>query len=283
MAGDSARRSGSAGAGDGQGTGLFGGLGLWLSATFLRPAKQRSPEAQEADDRPLTEEEQRRQARMLDPTERKIGIGATVLALIISLGLTVPYLVDRHLTVKVKQAGTPQGTTCSQGFTYSKVGNQAAQCTGNVVYPVSHWLVLMVLLLVFAAAIFITLRVGRRIPLGFAILVSGIAYESTVGLLGLLFIVPGAYLLFRAWKVSRPDTATGLQPQPRSGPKDRSSSRRPQPSGSGGTNKRYTPKAPPAKASSAKARPAKARPAKASSAEASSATPRKKRPAPPAS
>ena len=207
MAGDSARRSGSAGAGDGQGTGLFGGLGLWLSATFLRPAKPRSPEAQEADDRPLTEEEQRRQARMLDPTERKIGIGATVLALIISLGLTVPYLVDRHLTVKVKQAGTPQGTTCSQGFTYSKVGNQAAQCTGNVVYPVSHWLVLMVLLLVFAAAIFITLRVGRRIPLGFAILVSGIAYESTVGLLGLLFIVPGAYLLFRAWKVSRPDTA----------------------------------------------------------------------------
>ncbi len=109
----------------------------------------------------------------------------------------------------MKQAGTPKGTTCSQGFTYSKVGNQAAQCTGNVVYPVSHWLLLMVLLLVFAIAILLTLRVGRRIPLGFAMLVSGIAYESTVGLLGLLFMVPGAWLLFKAWKVSRPDAATG--------------------------------------------------------------------------
>ena len=267
MAGDSTRRSGSADADRGQGVGLFGGLGAWLSATFLRPPKPRAPGTDEADDRPLTEEEQRRQVRMLDPTERKIGIAATVLALIISLGLTVPYLVDRHLTVKVKQAGTPHGTTCSPGFTYSKVGNQAAQCTGNVVYPVSHWLVLMVLLLVFAAAIFITLRVGRRLPLGFAILVSGIAYESTVGLLGLLFIVPGAYLLFRAWKVSRENPSSGQSPQARSGPKGQSPARRPSGSGSG-SNKRYTPKSTPAKASSAKAPPAK---------------PRKKRPAPPAS
>lgn len=274
MAGDSARRSGSADAGNGQGA----GLGAWLSATFLRPPKPRAPEADEADDRPLTEEEQRREARMLDPTERKIGIAATVLALIISLGLTVPYLVDRHLTVKVKQAGTPTGTTCSPGFTYSKVGKQAAQCTGNVVYPVSHWLVLMVLLLVFALAIFITLRVGRRIPLGFAILVSGIAYESTVGLLGLLFIVPGAYLLFRAWKVSRPDSPAGQVSPSRSGPKGGSPSRRPQPSGSGGSNKRYTPKAPPAKPSSGKASPARS-----SSAKSAPGKPRKKRPAPPSS
>jgi hypothetical protein len=247
---------------------MLGGMGAWLSATFLRPPKPKRPELEEPDERPLTEEEQRLQARMLDPTERKIGIVALVLALIISLGLTVPYMIDRHLTVKVKQAGTPSGTTCSPGFTYSKVGKQAAQCTGNVVYPVSHWLVLMVLLLVFAIAIFITLRVGRRVPLGFAVLVSGIAYESTVGLLGLLFIIPGAWLLFRAWKVRRPDSPTGELPQPRSGPKDLLPSRRPPPSGSGGSNKRYTPKAAPAKASSAKAPPA---------------NPRKKRPAPPAS
>jgi len=247
---------------------MLGGMGAWLSATFLRPPKPKKPEPEEPEERPLTEEEQRLQARMLDPTERKIGIVALVLALIISLGLTVPYMIDRHLTVKVKQAGTPTGTSCSPGFTYSKVGKQAAQCTGNVVYPVSHWLVLMVLLLVFAIAIFITLRVGRRVPLGFAVLVSGIAYESTVGLLGLLFILPGAFLLFRAWKVRRPDSPTGQLPQPRTGPKDRSPARRPPPSGSGGSNKRYTAKAAPAKTSSAKAPPAK---------------PRKKRPAPPAS
>jgi hypothetical protein len=279
MAGDSARRSGSADAGGG----LLATVGAWLSVTFLKPPKPKAPQPEEPEQRPLTEEEQVRQARMLDPTERKIGIVAAGLAFLISFGLTVPYMVDRHLTTTVKQAGTPKGTTCSQGFTYSKVGNQAAQCTGSVVYPVSHWLLLMVLLLVFAIAILLTLRVGRRIPLGFAMLVSGIAYESTVGLLGLLFMVPGAWLLFKAWKVSRPDAATGQVSQPRRGPGDRSPSGRPRPVGSPGSgqNKRYTPKAAPAKgkAPSAKAAPAKGRPKRA----APPAKGRPKRAAPPAS
>ena len=122
-----ARRSGSADAGNGQGA----GLGAWLSATFLRPPKPRAPEADEADDRPLTEEEQRREARHARSDGAQVGIVATVLALIISLGLTVPYLVDRHLTVKVQQAGTPTGTTCSPGFTYSKGANRPPSAPGT--------------------------------------------------------------------------------------------------------------------------------------------------------
>lgn len=263
---------------DGQGTGLLAGMGAWLSTTFLKPPKPKPPKVEEPEERPLTEEERRQQAIMLDPTERKIGYTGVLLGLLISFGLTLPYVFDRHLTVTVKQAGTPTGTTCQSGFTYTpKVGSHAAECTGKVVYPVSHWLVLMALLLVFTIAIFITVRIGKRVPMGFAILVAGIAYESIVGLLGLIFMVPGAWLLFKAWKVRR-DLATGQAPPPSGGPKGRSAPGRPAPAEGPGSNKRYTPKAAPAKGAQPKGAGAKGGQPKAAPAKA-----QKKRPTPPTS
>ncbi|HEX4219403.1 MAG TPA: hypothetical protein VHZ02_13580 [Acidimicrobiales bacterium] len=302
MAGN-AGNSSSARADDGEGTGLLSSMGAWLSTTFLKPPKPKAPKAEEPEERPLTEAERRQQAVMLDPTERKIGYTGVLLGLLISFGLTLPYIFDRHLTVTVKQAGTPTGNTCTNGFTYTpRVGSHAAQCTGKVVYPVSHWLLLMVLLLVFTIAIFVTVRIGRRVPVGFAVLIAGIAYESIVGLLGLIFIVPGAWLLFKAWKVRR-DLATGEAPPSVGGSPGRPGSGRPQPPGASGSNKRYTPKAVPQKAVPAqgtrsKASPAKGTPAKGTRAKGAPAqgTPpkgapgkgapvkaQKKRPAPPAS
>ena len=272
MAGN-AGNSRSAHADDGQGTGLLANMGAWLSATFLKPPKPKPPKAEEPEERPLTEEEQRQQAIMLDPTERKIGYTGVLLGLLISFGLTLPYVFDRNLTTTVKQAGTPTRATCRKDFTYiPKSGSHAAQCTGKAPLPVSHWLLLMVLLLVFTIAIFITVRIGRRVPLGFAVLIAGVAYESTVGLLGLIFIVPGAWLLFKAWKVRR-DMATGEWQPPGGGPKGRSAPGRPAPPGGPGSNKRYTPKAAPAKGAQSKSAPAKRAPAKA----------QKKRPTPPTS
>ncbi len=296
MAGN-AGNSRSARGDDGGGTGLSG-VGAWLSTTFLKPPKPKAPKAEIPEERPLTEEERRQQAIMLDPTERKIGYTGVLLGLLISFGLTLPYVFDRHLTVTVKQAGTPTGTTCTNGFVYTpKVGSHAAQCTGKVVYPVSHWLVLMALLLVFTIAIYVTVRIGRRVPVGFAVLIAGIAYESIVGLLGVIFIVPGAWLLFKAWKVRR-ELATGeVSPVVGDSP-GRSTPRRSPPVGAAGSNKRYTPKAPPAKAAPAKgtrskAAPAKGGPSKAAPAKggqsktppakAAPAKAQKKRPAPPAS
>jgi hypothetical protein len=293
MAGN-AGNSRSARADDGQGTGLLAMMGAWLSATFLKPAKPKPPQAEEPEERPLTEEERRQQAIMLDPTERKIGYTGVLLGLLISFGLTLPYVFDRHLTVTVKQAGAPNGTTCQNGFTYiPKSGNQAAQCTGKVVYPVSHWLLLMVLLLVFTIAIFITVRIGKRLPMGFAILVAGVAYESTVGLLGLIFMLPGAWLLFKAWKVRR-ELATGEWQPPGAGPKGRSPSGRPAPAGGPGLNKRYTPPAAPAKGAQSKRAPAKGAQSKRAPAKgaqsktggqskAAPAKAQKKRPTPPTS
>jgi len=272
---------------------MLAGMGAWLSTTFLKPPKPKPPKAEKPEERPLTEEERRQQAILLDPTERKIGYTGVVLGLLISLGLTLPYVFDRHLTVTVKQAGTPTGpTSCQAGFTYTpKAGSHAAECTGKVVYPVSHWLLLMVLLLVFTVAIYITVRIGKRVPLGFAVLIAGIAYESIVGLLGVIFIVPGAWLLFKAWKVRR-DLATGLAPPPSGGPKGRSTPGRP-PAGGSGSNKRYTPKAAPAKGAQSKAAPAKGArptgtrpkgsPAKGAQSKATPAKAQKKRPTPPAS
>ena len=236
---------------------MLAGMGTWLSTTFLKPPKPKPPKVEEPE-RPLTEEERRQQAILLDPTERKIGYTGVLLGLLISFGLTLPYVFDRHLTVTVKQAGTPTGpSSCQNGFTYTpKSGSHAAQCTGKVVYPVSHWLLLMVLLLVFTIAIFITVRIGKRVPLGFAVLVAGIAYESIVGLLGLIFIVPGAWLLFKAWKVRR-DLATGQAPPSSGGPTGRSAAGRSAPGGGAGSNKRYTPRAAPAKGAQPKAARAK--------------------------
>lgn len=267
-------------------------IGAWLSATFLKPAKPK-PVVEEPEERPLTEEEQRQQARMLDPTERKIGYVGVGLGLLISFGLTLPYVFDRHLTVQVKQASAPTGTKCPSGFHYvPRVGSHAAECNGKVVYPVSHWLILMALLLVFTIAIFVTVRLGRRVPVGFAIFIAGIAYESIVGLLGVLFIVPGAWLLFKAWKV-RKDQATPGAPPPGRGPTRGPSSARPRPPGGQGSNKRYTPKAAPAKATSAKGTRPKAAPPKGSGSKAAPpkgtrpkpapAQGQKKRPTPPAS
>jgi hypothetical protein len=267
---------------------MLAGMGAWLSTTFLKPAKPKPPPVEEPEERPLTEEELRQQAIMLDPTERKIGYTGVLLGLLISFGLTLPYVFDRHLTTTVKQAGTPTGTSCTNGFTYTpKVGSHAAQCTGKVVYPVSHWLLLMVLLLVFTVAIFITVRIGKRVPMGFAILIAGIAYESTVGLLGLIFIVPGAWLLFKAWRVRR-DLATGELPNPSGSPKGRSGPGRPAPGEGPGSNKRYTPPAAPAKGAQSKRAPAKAAPAKraqpkGAQSKAQPAKAPKKRPTPPTS
>jgi hypothetical protein len=287
MAGN-AGNSRSARADDGQGTGLLANMGAWLSTTFLKPPKPKPPEAEEPEEQ-LTEEELRQRATLLDPTERKIGYTAVLLGLLISFGLTLPYVFDRHRTVTVKQASPPSGTTCSPGFNYTpQSGKQAAQCTGNVIYPVSHWLVLMALLLVFTIAIFITVRIGKRVPLGFAVLIAGVAYESTVGLLGLIFIVPGAWLLFKSWKVRR-DLATGEWQPPGSGAQGRSAPGRPAPPGSPGSNKRYTPKAAPAKGAQSKSGPAKRAPAKGTQSrggaqsKAGPAKAQKKRPTPPTS
>jgi hypothetical protein len=261
---------------------MLAGMGAWLSTTFLKPPKPKPVEAEEPEERPLTEEELRQQAILLDPTERKIGYTAVLLGLLISFGLTLPYVFDRHRTVTVKQASPPTGTTCSSGFTYSP--KSGGQCTGNVIYPVSHWLVLMALLLVFTIAIFITVRMGKRVPVGFAVLIAGVAYESTVGLLGLIFIVPGAYLLFKAWKVRR-DLATGVVP---GGSSAGQSPGRAAPPGAPGSNKRYTPKAAPAKKAPIKSAPAKgARPtgaqSKAAPAKGAQSKTQKKRPTPPTS
>jgi hypothetical protein len=206
-----------------------------------------------------------------------------LLGLLISFGLTLPYVFDRNLTTTVKESGIPTGPAeCSKGFSYTpKVGSHAAQCTGKVNYPDSHWLLLMVLLLVFTIAIFVTVRIGRRVPMGFAILVAGIAYESTVGLLGLIFIVPGAWLLFKAWRVRR-DLANGELPQS-GGPKGRSAPSRPAPPGGSGPNKRYTPKAAPAKGAQSKSAPAKRPQSKAASPKGAAAKTPKKRPTPPTS
>jgi hypothetical protein len=266
---------------------MFSNMGAWLSTTFLKPAKPK-PVVEEPEERPLTEEEQRQQAKMLDPTERKIGYIAVGLGLLISFGLTLPYVFDRHLTVQVKQASAPTGAKCPSGFTYvPKVGSHAAECNGKVVYPVSHWLILMVLLLVFAIAMFVTVRLGRRLPVGFAIFIAGIAYESIVGLLGVLFIVPGAWLLFKSWKVRNEwkvkDQATRGAPPPGRGSTGGPSSTRPRPPGGQGTNKRYTPKAAPAKAAPARGARSKAAPAKGSGSRAAPAKAPKKRPTPPAS
>ena len=136
--------------------------------------------------------------------------------------------------------------SCTSGFTYNKVANAC-----EVVYDRAHWEFELAVLITFALAIFITVRVGRRSAVGFTALMAGLAFEAEVGILGVPFIFGGGWLLLRAWRVQRYGSPTGTKanptgekrpPPPKS---ERPTRKKKEPERKGPVaSKRYTPKAP---------------------------------------
>jgi len=180
----------------------------------------------------------------LDQRERKYSLIGAGLAGVIALITTVPYIANP----KTKVNAPAKGHTCPVGFTYHSL---TKNCLGT--YPRSHWVFEFGLLMLFAVALFVTVRIGRRGPVGFAALMAGLAFETEVGILGLPFIAGGGWLLICAWRVQRYGSPTATKTNPtgeRKTPPPRAEratkakkSRAPEPRGPV-PSKRYTPKAP---------------------------------------
>jgi hypothetical protein len=194
----------------------------------------------------VSDEGKRQAIFNLDPKERRYGYIGALLAAVLALWQDVPYIANPRTPVKV-----PPGShhSCSSGFIYHRGVNLC-----EAVYSRGHWEFELAILLAFALAILITVRIGRRSPVGFTLLMAGLAFEAEVGLLGIPFIFGGGWLLVRAWRVQRYGSPTGTKANP-------TGERRPPPtraerSSSGGkkakeperkapvASKRYTPKTP---------------------------------------
>lgn len=227
-----------------------------LSDTFLRPAKPAGSrkEPEKVDFSSMSDDEKRSRISSIDPTERKIGLAASILAAVFALVYSIPYMVSK---IAVPTTVKPVHGTCATTLTYV-----ASSKTCNGVYPPSHYIFPLVVSLVLALAIFVTVRIGRRSALAFATALTGVSFGS------LVFLVPfvglAAWILLRGHRTQKygaPNAKTvrpGYVP-----PAGRSTSRRAPPARSGGgrggrngsssassrkppqASKRYTPKTPP--------------------------------------
>ena len=220
-------------------------LGRRKAALFKTPARP-------APFSSLTDEETRQRITRIDDKERRWGLSAAVLAAGVGLLAELPGVLHpktTHASVSTK----PKGTSCAGSF------YDATTKACYTVHARSFWVWTMAVLLLFALALFIAVKLRRRSALGFAALMNGLAFETTTGspILGLPFIVFGGWLLIRAWRVQQYGSPTATkataggaaaarptrpvrQPRERKKKTDPTANGRARPEAS----KRYTPKTP---------------------------------------
>jgi hypothetical protein len=222
-----------------------------MSPVFLRPPKPRVDADSVVDGAAMSDDQKRRTILGLDATERKVGVIGSGLAVLIALLTTLPFVLNPKTAVNQSLAPVKGQTCANKAFTYDKATNK---CNGKVVYSLDHWVFILILLLAFALALYVTVRIGRRGPVGFTALMAGFAYETQVGILGLPFIAAGGWLLIRAWRVQKygSPTATKMNPTGERRPppakaerptRAKKKSKASAPAGPA-PSKRYTPKAP---------------------------------------
>ncbi len=233
-----------------------------LSQTFLRPQPPKAPSASEhVDFSRMTDDEKRARISGVDATERKVGIAASLLGVALALYANVPYMVSK---TSVLTTVKPKGKTCIPvtGITHIHYVASTKSCDG--VYQASHYILPLVVSLVLATAIYVTVRIHRRAPLAFTMVMTGLAFGSLIVLLP--YGVAGGWIMLRAWRTQKygaPSAKTvmpGWTPPPPRGSTRRAKSTAPRDrkGKSKGTeaattrkptaaNKRYTPKSPPKK------------------------------------
>lgn len=187
-------------------------IGKWrdlparLSIALARPSGPRPAADPQEAAKPVSDEGKRQAIFNLDPKERRWGLIGAALAVVLALWQDLPYIANPRNPVKV-----PPGShhSCASGFTYNKAANVC-----EAIYSRGHWEFELGVLLAFALAIFVTVRIGRRSPVGFTLLMAGLAFEAEVGILGIPFIFGGGWLLVRAWRVQRYGSPTGTKANP---------------------------------------------------------------------
>lgn len=149
--------------------------------------------APKAPPEPGTEAERQAMIRTVDPTERRYGIVAAVLSLVV--GLFISFAVQLGLYPQhTKPTGKPPA--CPYGYVDQAAG-KAFDCLLNT-HTAVDW-TRFAFMLILSAAILASVFMRRRSILAATTLLAGMAY----GLLGLPFIALGGWLLVRAWRVQR--------------------------------------------------------------------------------
>lgn len=234
-----------------------------LSQTFLRPPalKRRLPaEPAHVDFSRMSDEEKRARIVGVDPAERKVGIAAAILGLVLALYANVPPMTTK--TVVPWATSPPKGKTCALGLTYV-----ARTKTCNGIYPPSHYVLPLIVSLVLALAIYVTVLIRRRAPLAFTMVMTGLAFGSLFVLLPYGFA--GGWVMLRAWRSQKYGSPSAKTPvtgwtappprgstrrakssAPRSGRRGKGADSTPTSRKPPVANKRYTPKSPPKKKSS---------------------------------
>lgn len=231
-----------------------------LSQTFLRPPAPRpAREPEHVDFSRMSEDEKRERIIRIDPTERKIGIAAAILGVALALYANLPYMLHK---TSVLTTIKPKGRACPPAIGVTGLRYVGATKSCNGIYPANHYVLPLVVSLVLAAAIYVTVRIRRRAPLAFAIVMTGLAFGS------LFILVPygvaGGWIMLRAWRTQKNGSPTAKRPMtgwvapPPRGTTRRAKTTAPR-AGKGRTteapgtrkppsaNKRYTPKSPPKK------------------------------------
>ncbi|HLN16673.1 MAG TPA: hypothetical protein VK277_07990 [Acidimicrobiales bacterium] len=183
-----------------------------LTATFLRP-----PDLTKADDkkRPTTDAELKAKINQLDPTERKIGYWGAGLAAFLAIVFTYPYIANPKKGISIT-APLSHNHTCPKGYE-KKVVSGSVQCVSELFHSRPYWVFNLIVLLLFAGALLLTTRINRRAALGFATLMTGLAFETLLaqfggyGLLGLPYLFLGGWLIVRAWRAQRYGTTNAKE------------------------------------------------------------------------
>lgn len=234
-----------------------------LSQTFLKPAP---PKAAPSDPgypnfARMTDEEKQNRIRRVDPTERKLGIAASIIAVVLAMVSYIPYMVSKRsvalTTVK------PKNGKCHAAAGIMHIHYVASTKTCDGIYSASHYVLPLVVVLVLAAAIYVTVLIGRRSALAFTLVMTGLAFGTFIYLLP--YAVAGGWVMLRAWRTQKygaptsKTVLTGWVPPPARGTARRPANTSPRGRRGKGAeakptvrkppsaNKRYTPKSPPKK------------------------------------
>lgn len=208
----------------------------------------------------MTDEEKQNRIRRVDPMERKLGIAASFIAVALALVSYLPYMVSKRSVALTTLK--PKVGKCHAVAGIAHIHYVAATKTCDGIYPASHYFLPLVVVLVLAAAIYVTVLIGRRSALAFTLVMTGLALGTFVYLLP--YAVAGGWVMLRAWRTqkygapSSKSVLTGWVPPPARGTARRATSSPPRGRkgkvGSTTTarkpptaNKRYTPKSPPKK------------------------------------
>ena len=166
---------------------------------LLKPPKNVDPNPEGETFEVIPPEGRKEAMRVLEPGEIKIGYLASGIALLFSLLLTVPFMFGPTQTT---QTAKKVNGVCPATYELIK-----GVCTHYVIRQPSYYIFPLVVYLIFTLAIFVTVRMKRRVPASFSAMLTGVAFTSTSIAIGAPLLIFGGWLFIRARRIQKFGTA----------------------------------------------------------------------------